>query len=523
MRVKNSLINITAGIVNQIIITLLSFISRSVFISSLGIAYLGVNGLFTNILAMLALAESGIGSSIIYSLYKPVAEKNEEKINVLIKLYKNAYRIISLIILFFGLAIIPFLKYFIKDSNVENINLIFILFLINTISPYFFSHKISFLNVCQKNYIVTAVYSVTSIITTCLKIGILYFTKNYILYLIIEVCINIITGISLSKIINKLYPFLKNKVSSKLDSETKRNIIKNVKAIVVHNIGGYFVFGTDNIIISSFVGITAVGLYSNYNMLINICRTFINQVPNNIYHSIGNLVAKESKDKVYNIFKTVMFMNFWLYSLFGIFLYNIIDPLITLWLGSDFIMSKSVLIILLLIFYERGMRNSISMVKTTAGIFYEDRYASLVRAVINLSISITLVQFLGITGVFIGTLISAIAVPFWITPLLVYKKIFKKSVVNYFIKYGYYAIVTISTCFITSILCSFISVNGFLKLIMIGFTSLLTPNIIFILIFHKTDEFEYLMGIAQNIILKRFNLGKRLNNIKSYITTKNLK
>ena len=516
MRVKNSIFNIVAGLGNQIIITLLSFISRTVFINSLGIAYLGINGLFTNILAMLTLAEAGIGASIMYSLYKPVADNDQVKINVLMTFYRKAYMVIALVVFLLGLSFIPFLGYVIKDSNFEDIYLIYGIFLLNTVLPYFYVHKNTFLNVCQKGYIVTGIYSVSSIVSTCFKIGILHFTKNYILYLVMESIITIITSIFLSVTVNKMYPFLKNKVSSKLDSETKSSIIKNVKAIVLQNVGNYLVFGTDNIIISSFISVAAVGLYSNYNMLIEICRTFINQIFNNLYHSIGNLVANEDIEKVYSIYKVYMLLNFWLYSFFTIALYIMIEPFISLWLGSKFLMDKGVLMILMIIFYERGMRNSITTIKTTSGIFHEDRYAPLFQAIINLTVSIMLVQYIGIAGVFIGTLVSALAVPFWTTPYLVYKRVFNKPVRGYFFKYIYYITLGIGTYLLTSFICSYILVDDVLSLIVRAGICFSVPNLAYICIFHKTDEFKYLLKIFKSImevLLVKLKTNKRIRNI----------
>ncbi|MCQ6275299.1 oligosaccharide flippase family protein [Bacillus sp. V3B] len=512
MRVKNSIINISTGLGSQIIITLLSFISRTVFITYLGVEYLGINGLFTNVLGMLSLAEAGIGSAIIYNLYKPVAENDIAKINMLMNFYKKAYRVIALVVFLLGLSLLPFLDHFTNGTNVENVNLIYFLFLFNTAASYLFSHKISFLNVCQKGYIVTGIYTISTIIATFIKIGILYFTSNYILYLIIDIVITITTSIILSILVNKMYPFIKNKVSSKLDSETKGNIVKNVKALVLHNIGGYAVFGTDNLIIASFVNVTAVGLYSNYYMLINICRTFINQVFNNMTHSIGNLVAEESDDKIYSIFKVTMFFNFWIYSFFSILLYIIIEPFITLWLGSEFIMSKGLIIILIINFYVSGMRRSISTIKTTSGIFHEDRYAPFIEAAVNLVVSIVLVQYFGIVGVFIGTLISTLVVPFWVAPYLVYKKVFKLPVFSYFIKYIYYLIIGLGTCVITSFICNEFLDEGIISLLLRGVICLIVPNLIYITIFHRTEEFKYLLGVSNDLIAKIVSIKKYRKN-----------
>lgn len=515
MRVKNSLINIGAGIANQMIITLLSFVSRTVFINTLGIEYLGINGLFTNILAMLTLAEAGLGVSIMYSLYKPVAENDYHKINVLMKFYRNTYMVIALFILVLGLAIMPFLNFIINDSNVENVHLIYLIFLINTVAPYFYVHKNSFLNVSQKGYIVTGIYSVSSILSVLIKIAILHYTENYILYLIIDSFITIANSIILAIIVNKMYPYLKNKVKEKLDSGSRRDITKNVKAIVIQNIGNYLVFGTDNIIISSFVSVAAVGIYSNYNMLIEICRTFINQVFNNIYHSVGNLVAKESIDKVYSVYKTYRLVNFWLYSFSTIFLTILLEDFITLWIGLDFLMEEGLLLVLMAIFYERGMRNSITTVKTTAGIFHEDRFTPLCQAAINLIISILLVQRLGIIGVFIGTLVSALAFPFWRTPYLVYKKVFQKPVSHYFLIYTLFTTIGLGTYFLTNFICSFITTGDILDLVLRALICLIVPNSVYLCIFYRTDEFKYLFGIFKSIFKRSLESLKFMKKIRN--------
>lgn len=502
MRVQNSLINIGAGLANQMIVTLLSFVSRTIFIGALGIEYLGINGLFTNILAMLTLAEAGLGASIMYSLYKPVADNDHHKINILMRFYRNTYLVIALVILVLGLSIMPFLDLIVKDTNVENINIIYLLFLLNTVAPYFYVHKNSFLNVCQKGYIVTGIYSVSSIISVLIKIAILHYTQNYILYLIIDSVITITNSIILGIIVNKKYPYLRMKVKDKLDSYTRKGITKNVKAIVIQNIGNYLVFGTDNIIISSFVSVAAVGLYSNYNMLIEISRTFINQVFNNIYHSVGNLVAKEKVDKVYSVYKTYRLVNFWLYSFFTIFLTIMMEDFITLWIGSKFLLEEGLLLILMLIFYERGMRNSITTIKTTAGIFHEDRFGPIIQAAINLLISIVLVQKIGITGVFIGTLVSAILVPFWLTPYLVFKKIFHMPVSRYFNIYICYIILGLFAYYITNTVSQVIEVENTLSLLAKGIICLIIPNLIYCIVFFRTSEFKYITNVLKNSVLK---------------------
>jgi len=252
-------------------------------------------------------------------------------------------------------------------------------------------------------------------------------------------------------------------------------------------------------------------------MLIEICRTFINQVFNNIYHSVGNLVAKESIEKVYSIYKTYRFLNFWLYSFFTIFLAIMLEPFITIWIGHEFLMKEGLLFVLLFIFYEKGMRNSITTIKTTAGIFHEDRFAPLIQAIINLVVSIVLVRSMGIIGVFIGTLVSALVVPFWFTPYLVYKKIFKISVIKYYSKYITYLIIGFTTFSITNMISQLIDVQNSLSLILKGIICLLIPNLIYIILFRNLAEFKYLSMIIKNIWVKiQIRLTDRKKSLIKY-------
>ncbi|KAA8997551.1 hypothetical protein F4V43_17470 [Paenibacillus spiritus] len=499
MRVRNSMINIITGIGNQLVITLLSFISRTVFINSLGIEYLGVNGLFTNILTMLTLSEAGIGASIMYSLYKPVADNDRDKIKRLMRLYRNAYMVIALVVTLLGLSILPFLGTIVKDSGVEHLHAIYLIFLLNTVAPYFFSYKNAYLSVNQKNYIVTAAFSVNSILSTGLKIGILYFTSNYILFLIVDSFMTIVTSAVLNRIANRKYPYLKEKADGPLDPETKGGIIRNVKAIILQNIGGFLVLETESIIISTFVSIAAVGLYSNYKMLIDIARTLINQVFQNLYHSVGNLVSSESREKVYRIYRVMWMVNFWLYSLLSIVLFVVVGPFISAWIGDRYLLPTYVLGLLLLLFMERGMRNSVSTVKTTAGIFHEDRFVPLGQAAVGLTISIVLVQRIGIAGVFTGSLIGALAMPFWTTPYLVYTRVFHLPVIRYFRSYLAYLGIGGAALAAAWFGTQWLPVGGFAGVALKGALSFVMVNLIYGLCFCKTEEFAYLVQIARGM------------------------
>lgn len=502
MRVKHSLLNISAGLANQFIITALSFVSRTVFINSLGMEYLGINALFTSLLAMLSLAEAGIGSSIVYNLYKPVADHNKPQILVLMRLYKNAYRLIALVVLLLGLAVFPFLPHIIKDTSVQNIELIYFIFLLNTALPYLFIYKHSYLNVNQKNYIVTAAFSISSIVSTSAKIGILYWTENYLLYLMLECVVANFTTIWIAKFVDRKYPFLNEKTTDRLDPDTRAKFIKNMKAILIANVGSYFVFGVESLLISSFISLIAVSLYANYKMLIDISRTFLNQIFASMYHSVGNLVAKEKPDKVYEVFRAMHLLNFWTYSLMAIGLYILTQPLIDVWLGGEFLLSDSILLLLVVMFYERGMRNTITTVKTTSGIFHEDRFAPLVQAAINLGASFWLVHVFGLAGVFMGGLLSAVAIPFWTTPFLVYRKVFDRPLRLYYYNYSVYLAIGLAAFAAANWVCGWMPSGSYLDLGVQGIVLVLIVNSIYILFFHRTKEFKYLFGLALPLLRK---------------------
>lgn len=500
--------NVTAGVGSQLVITLLSFVSRTVFIYTLGAEYLGINGLFTSLLLMLSIAEAGIGSAIIYALYKPVADQDEEKILALMKLYRLIYRVIAIVVFLLGLLFIPLLPFFVQDTHIKQLPIIFLIFLFNTALPYLFQHKISFLNVCQKNYIVTGVYTIATILSTTLKLAVLYWTGNYLLFLVIELVFNVVSAIVLAKLVTRMYPMLKRKTTTSLDLDTRQGIIKNVKAIVLQRIGHYFVYGTDNLMISYFISVVAVGIYSNYVMFIEICRSFLGQVFNNMYHSIGNLVAKESREKIFTVFKATMLVNFWLYSMVSIGLLLILEPFIHLWIGEEYILSPPLLWLLVGMFYERGMRNAITTVKTTAGIFHEDRYVPLCQAALNVGLSLWLVHIYGLSGIFIGTLLSAFLVPFWVTPMLVYTKVFAMPFFHYIKRYVLFTLLALVPYGSLYMILQFIPKSSFAWLVLQGAIVFVFVNVFYCIVFYRTQEFHYLKSLISALMMKmRIRIG----------------
>lgn len=506
MRTKNSIKNTFYAIGGQLSGTILSFICRTLFINILGTNYLGINGLFGNILSMLSLAELGIGSAIIYSMYKPLAEKDERETKALMGFYASAYFVIGCVVAVAGLVLVPFLDYLIKDKpNIPHLTVIYLMFLANSVVTYFFAYKRSIISADQKNYINTINEMKFNFLQNIVQIILLIVTKNYFIYLTIQIICSFMVNIAISKKADKMYPFLKNGKKEYLSKEDKKDIFKNTSAMMSHKIGNVVVNGTDNVLISSFVGVYWVGLYSNYIMIINIINGLINQIFASVTASIGNLNALEDSEKSNKIFNVLFFINFWLYGFCSISLFVLLNPFITMWIGKKYIMDNYIVIIIVINFFVMGMRQSVIIYNSTLGLFWNDRFKPWFEAVINLAASIVLMKKFGIVGVFLGTFISTMTTSFWVEPYILYKHRFRKRISAYFMKYVIYTSATLISAMITLFASSIFTAYTLLSVIGRGILCMIIPNLIFIILFFKTEEFKYMYN---NVLTQIFKSGK---------------
>lgn len=491
-RTRNSLNNFKWALIGQSLGIVVSFVARIFFIRKLGNDYLGLNGLFTNILTILTLAELGVGDAINYSLYKPLADKDLKKCKMLMNLYKKLYTIIGIVILILGLCITPFLSFIIKDMpNVPNISLIFMLFVVNTAISYFYSYKRNLLIADQNRYIATIYRYGIYIITNVVQIFYLLITSNYIGFLVIQIIFTLIENILVSKHADKMYPYLKEESDIPLDKKTKDSIVKNTKALVMHKIGGVVVNSTDNIIISKFVNLVAVGLYSNYYMVTNALMLVINQVYSSILASVGNLCNKKDKNYQYAVFKNMEFMTFWIATFTSVSLLCLIDDFIKIWVGKEYLLSNITVIVIVLNFYISISRKAVLTFRDATGVFYKDRYKALVEALINIVASLILVLKYQITGVFIGTVISSILACICVEPYVLYKYGFKRSAKSYYKNYLKKCMISLIIVVITYGICSMFSLNIYLNFILKAMICLIVPNMIILLIYRNSEEIKF--------------------------------
>ncbi|MBE5892155.1 MAG: sugar translocase [Lachnospiraceae bacterium] len=511
-RTEYSYLNIIAGVGGYSISIILSLINRMIFTRTLPSSYLGLNGLFGNILSMLTLAELGIGGAIVYALYKPLAEDNTAKIAALVKLFGRAYRIIGCVIGVAGLCLMPFLKMIIGEHPdiSDNLYIIFAMFLFSTASSYFFSYRSTLLTAAQQNYYNTGLNYLIISIQAIVQAVYLIITKDYIGYLIIQIIGNLLYYILISQIAVKKFPYIKDKNIQPLAKEEEKSIFKNVRDLMIYKVSGVLVNGTDNIIITYFSGLVVTGVSSNYTLLVNTLTTLLNQIFDGVTASLGNLNAVETKDKRFSILNMMSLLNFWLFGWGAIGIIFVSDDMVTLLFGSGYVLDMKIPIVLALNFYTVGMMNAIWNFKHTMGMFRYGRFVQFGTALCNLVFSLILGYFWGLFGVLFATFLSRAITNLWYDPYVVYKHGFGKNPLVYLKKYLNFAGILLGTICVCGIICRMVNYGIFVNVIIKCVVCTLIPNVIFYIIFRKYNEFMIIKNIVHNgIVIIKNKLAKK--------------
>lgn len=492
-RSRKSILNLTWGMIYRITNMLFPFIIKSMIIYTLGKQYLGLNSLFTAILSMLSLSELGIGSALVYNMYQPIATGDTKKVCSLLNAYKRFYQFISLIIFTLGIILMPFIKLFINGSYPNDVNIYFLYFiyLINTVLSYtFFAYKTSILEACQDNSIESKLHFIINIFMYGFQIAALIFTHNYYIYLIIMPATTLVLNIIRSNYVDKKYPQYKCEgILSKKELET---IFKNIRALVGHKIGTTVILSADSIVLSSFLGLDIVAMYSNYNMILNSLMGLVTILYTAVMASVGNSLVMEKKERVYRQFGELNFLNQWVVSWCTVCLFCLYQPFMTLWMGEDMLFAQSTVVLFCVYFYSRQIRRIGLTYKEAAGMWQEDFWKPYVGVIVNLIGNIVLVLLMGVDGIIISTIVVMVLVYFpWETYVL-QEKLFARPMRNYLLNIGFNIIITIISCFITNLACSRIFFTGVKGLFFKGINCLIIPNLILLLVSFRKTEFKNL-------------------------------
>ena len=441
-RTTNTFYNFTTSVGGQLLGIIMKFVVQTVFIHTLGREYLGINSLFSNILQMLSLAELGVGNAILFKLYDPIAHDDKKRITVLINFYKTIYRFIGLVVLVIGCCLIPFLRFLIKDYDrlaELNINaaIIFFLYLMQSVSSYlFFAYKSAIVKANQKEYLLNLARYLFTIVSSILQIVCLFIFRNFIVYVAILIISVIGENFTYACIADKLFPYINEKCSEKLRKNEIIEIFKDCGALLLYKLNEMVVKSTDNIVLSAFLGLEMVALYSNYYIFYTTIKALYEKVYGAVAHAIGNLHTTHNEEHEYLIFNVV----FLIASIIGgtafIGIFVVGDEFIRTWIGKSWVLSQPFSFLMGLEIYTMSIRQALGKYRNAMGLFQQAKYRPLAGMIINIIVSVSLVNVWGITGVITGTLVADWTTFMWFDPIILHKYGFggKHSVLQYYIK-----------------------------------------------------------------------------------------
>ncbi|QAS69333.1 transporter [Oenococcus sicerae] len=497
---KAIFLNTFSGVLVVALNTVLQFLNRTFFIHFLGSTFLGYNGLFTNVLGTLSLAELGIGTAIIYSLYAPLQSRDEILIIRLMHLFKKIYQIIGISVLILGVAIFPFVNQQIQGqpTTMLEIRIVYFFFLLNSVSGYFFTYKRSLLDADQKNYKNQLNLLVFNTLSSLCQMLTLFLLKSFIAYAAVSVFFTVISNIAISFQVDKEYPYINKQISNyHLDPRTVSSIKKLTIGNFSNKVGTITAYSTDNILISMFVGIVQVGLYSNYSLIVATLQSLVSRLFSGLTSTIGLLKLDKSKSD-FQIFKKIHFVNvvIALYIFSGLFM--LINPFIAAWLGKKFLLSDAIIFLISFNLFLDVYRKTPLTFIDAYGLAWNQRWKSIIESALNLAMSFGLAFFfhLGIFGILLGTTFSVVVFVVWYEPYIVLKYglgIKLKAILSSTIR----DVIGVLFQFIILYLCKstfvYKGLDDFLLYTTIAF---FVPTVVCFLIFFRTEEYGYFAKIC---------------------------
>lgn len=472
MDIRKGKLNISVSLAFQTITMILAVLVKRTLIDICGNEVNGLNALFISIIGFLAVAELGVGHAITFCMYKPIVEGDTDKVAALFQLFQKIYLLIGMFIFFAGLAVTPFLRFFAKDYHSLDVNIYatFVFVLISVTVTYLFSAKTALINAYKNNYITTAITQGGIVLQYVLQITVLYFTRSFEGYLICRIVAVFAQWIASEIVVRKRHAeIIANK--ARLDPETKNKVRMNVKAMLIHKIGSALVNSLDSVIISAFVGVVALGEYSNYTMILSSMTAVIALIFTSLTSIVGHLYASEDKKTVQKYYECFHLINFVIGAVFFLGYYAVIDQLIAILFSAELIVSKQISFVITLNGFVRFMRQSVLIFRDASGTFYQDRWKPLFEGIVNVALSVLLVKLIGVSGVLLATVITNLLICHLVEPYVLYKYAFRASPGRFCLKnYGMMLLFAVMLIVLDRCL-PYIS-NLFVQLIANGFISI---------------------------------------------------
>lgn len=504
-RTENAIQNTAAAILLQLVLILTRFSTQTVFIYTLGKQYTGVAGVFSDLLLMLSGAELGIGAAVLFSLYQPISENDEEKICAYMNLLKRVYHVLALVIMLIGLALLPFLTYIIKDvpDIKENIQLIFFLLVMKTSCSYLLSYRSILFEAYQQKRVISLLSCGITIFTTIVQIIILLFTKEYLLFLIIDIVGVIAKNVAITFVSYRRYPMILHGKHA-LSKEEHKRVWSNVGSLSLYRISRIVLDGTDSVIISTMLGTPMVSRLVGYRMIINYITDFAGQFFHSALPSIGNAVVTETSDHNLGLFRKLNFALFSITCVTGACLFTMLTPFVDMWLGADFSFTISVVAALVLNYYTSMMMIVNTTFRNGYGLYTKGVFSPAIMAVLNIILSLLLGRQFGVFGILIATSISRLATQLWVDPVLLYKYAFHKKMNGYWFEFLARLIIVITCC----LLSWFVTWNLSYTVLMLFVRLIAALAISFVtlwIIYGRRDEYKYTISVIKMV-------GSKMNN-----------
>lgn len=431
-RTEKALKNVGFGILSQALTLILSFVSRTCFIRFFGVEYLGLNGLFTDVLGLLSMADLGFTIAMVYSFYEPLANHDEKKLAGLITFYRRVYTYIAIAVALIGILLLPILPYIINyDTTIPNVNLYYLISLFNVVISYLWVYRTAILTADQQEYRIKKISMTMSVITTIVQIVVMYVFQNYIVYLLISMISSLINNVIASHTATRLYPYIK--IKEEITKQEKIDIFRNLGSVFVFKASNVLINATDNILISILVGTVFVGYYSNYAMIQQQIMAFYSLLFTSMTASIGNLIVEESSENRYKVFKCQQSMSFVLCIVLVPCFALLVNDFIGIWLGSSFNFDSLTLIIICLNMYLACVLQPLWTYREATGLYRKTKWIMLICAIENIILSIILGKIIGLAGILLASALSRLSTYIWYEPRILFKEYFEVGAKNYYL------------------------------------------------------------------------------------------
>lgn len=500
-RVLHSIKNVFTIWLGQMVSVLCTFAVRMVFVRYLSQDYLGLETLFSNVLSILALAELGVGSAIVYSLYEPLAKNDVESIKSLMRLFKRAYIAIGLAIALMGCLLVPHIELFINDApDIPGLRVYFLFFVFNSAISYFFSYKGALITADQKNYIVALIRYAFQILLSVLQIIALITTGSYLLFLSCMLLSTLLQNIVISVTANRMYPILIEKNIQPINRDVLARIKKNVAGLVVHKASSVVNAPVNGVILSSMTNLSTLAVYGNYLLVVNALAKIVDQMFDAIVSSIGNLSVTESSDRQYEVFRTAQFVNAYLFGALSVCLLPLVNPFVEMAFGESYLFPFHVPILFTVLFFIRGIRDAALSFISAYGLYWQTRIKALVEVVTLTVLSVLLTYRFGIEGLLVANICVQLFISLVVEAVILHKHGLNRSARPYFFNCLQYGMVTVFLSIVSCALVSLIPGSAPMRFLVGGVVSVVVGFGGFAVVFRNAAEFSDVRRIAASLL-----------------------